>query len=594
MNITNEINSALKDFSLGKKESAYDKLKKIFIKNKNNDQLRFNLAVIAQSLNLNDEAKENYIFLIKKNNDYKAMVNLYILLIKEENFIEALNIINKIIVDKSIQSNILKDKAFILYKLKKYSESIKICETYLKENTDINFLNILGLNYLSKNDFNKSEQIFKKALKIDSNSSFILNSLGRMYHEKRDSKNARKFLLKAFDIENNSYEIINNLAGFYREEGEYNKAIELYLNALKMDPKNSIIINNLAKVYFDVDELETAEKYCQHALSLNQNDGNIQKILSMIYLRQQKYSMGWAYFDGRLNLSDFIEKNTTIKNIRKKLLNNNKLNNNLKILVLREQGVGDEILYGTMYNDLLISHKNVVIECDKRLKNIFSNSFPNYKNCFVESGIISQNNDLLDKFDTVIYAGSLGRFFRNKIDAFGSGRYLNPEKKLLKKFEKKMNKVNDYANIGISWKSFKNRYSNEKSLVLESFNNIFETKNCNFINLQYGDVEDEVINYNNKFKKNIKTIENLDLFNDFDSLAAVLKNLDLFITVSNSTAHLAGSLGVKTLLIRPENHAIFHYWNQPGNKTPWYETLTLINKDEILSKKNLINNYLNL
>ena len=42
-------------------------------------------------------------------------------------------------------------------------------------------------------------------------------------------------------------------------------------------------------------------------------------------------------------------------------------------------------------------------------------------------------------------------------------------------------------------------------------------------------------------------------------LESILKNLDLFISVSNSTAHLAASLGVKTLLVRPEKHALFHY-----------------------------------
>ena len=55
------------------------------------------------------------------------------------------------------------------------------------------------------------------------------------------------------------------------------------------------------------------------------------------------------------------------------------------------------------------------------------------------------------------------------------------------------------------------------------------------------------------------------------------KKLDLFITVSNSTAHLAASLGVKTWIIKPKNHAVSHYWNQPDNSTPWYESVKLYN-----------------
>ena len=64
MNINHKINLALKEFSIGNKESAYKKIKKIFNTNKNNNQLRFNLAVIEQSLNLNTDARINYEFLI--------------------------------------------------------------------------------------------------------------------------------------------------------------------------------------------------------------------------------------------------------------------------------------------------------------------------------------------------------------------------------------------------------------------------------------------------------------------------------------------------------------------------------------------------
>ena len=76
-------------------------------------------------------------------------------------------------------------------------------------------------------------------------------------------------------------------------------------------------------------------------------------------------------------------------------------------------------------------------------------------------------------------------------------------------------------------------------------------------------------------KNKINIIEKIDLYNDFESIAGLLCNLDLFITVSNSTAHLAGALGVPTWLIRPRNHAVFHYWNQPKELTPWYPSLKL-------------------
>ena len=61
--------------------------------------------------------------------------------------------------------------------------------------------------------------------------------------------------------------------------------------------------------------------------------------------------------------------------VKEKLWNGNKIVINKKILVIKEQGVGDEILYSSMYNEVLTSFKNVKIETDKRLIPLFKNSF---------------------------------------------------------------------------------------------------------------------------------------------------------------------------------------------------------------------------
>ncbi len=586
MNLEQDINNALREFNSGNKETAYKKLIQIFNKNKSNDQLRFNIAVIEQALNLNEKAKYNYEYLVKKNSNFKAIINLYILNLKQENFKESLSLINLLIKKSIISEQIIRDKAFVLFKLKQYDLSIDICKDYLKKNNDdVNFLNILGLNYFEKKEVKKSENIYKKALLIDSNNVGVLNSLGRLFHESRNSKNAEKYFLKAYELNNASYEIINNLAGFYREEGQYDKALKFYEKAININPNNPSIINNLAKTFFDLNNIGKAEEYSLKALKINPEDGNIQKILSLIYLHKHDYIKGWKYFDGRLNLSDFVKRNSLMHHIKKKLYTKNKIKDDSRILVLREQGVGDEILYGTMYKDVLQNWKNVTIECDLRLKKLFFNSFYKYSKKFVELGAISENKQNIDKYDHVIYAGSLGKYFRKDANSFSADPYLIPDKNLILKFKKKFEKYKGKYKIGISWKSFKNRYAEEKSLELDHFKSLFKNSNLRFICLQYGNVKNEIQSFNKKIDNELIELEKLDIYNDFDGLSAVLKNLDLFITVSNSTAHLAGALGVKTFLIKPTNHAVFHYWDQPNNKTPWYSSITLFKRNEFLEMK---------
>ena len=52
MNLISQINIILKRFETGDKLKSYKDLQKIFKKNKDNNLLRYNLAVIQQNLNL--------------------------------------------------------------------------------------------------------------------------------------------------------------------------------------------------------------------------------------------------------------------------------------------------------------------------------------------------------------------------------------------------------------------------------------------------------------------------------------------------------------------------------------------------------------
>ncbi len=595
MNLNLQINNLLKKFEFGDKIKTYKELEKIFKKNKNNNLLRYNLAVIQQKLNLNAEAKSNYNYLIKVEKNLKSMINLYNIFFIEEKYFEALNLINNILEIQKIE-NIHKDKAFACLKLNNITECKEICAHYLNKNkNDTVCLNILGQCFFVEGNYNDAIKVFNDILRLDSKNLSALNLLGRIYHEKRDAKKAEKFFLDALKIDGVSFHVINNIAGFYREEGKSNKAIEYYKRAISLNPNNPFIYNNLSKTYFDISKHDDAKENSFKALKLKPNDGDVEKTLSFIYLKDHDYENGWNYFDGRLSLNDFIKKNENIEKLNKKLFKKKVINQSKKrFLIIREQGVGDEILYGSMYGDLLKNVENITIECDPRLLNLFKRSFPKYNDRFVKIGSVSNEDYKLEKVDYVLYAGSLGKYYRKNLRSFIIEPFLKVDEERYKKTKNKLLKYKNKHNIGISWKSFNNRYASDKSLGLNEFKNVFKLPNCNVFNLQYGDVVDEINDFNNNNNNKLLNIEDLDLYNDFEGIASLLKSLDIFITVSNSTAHLAGSLGVKTLLIKPDNYALFHYWNQKNNKTPWYNSVELIERDNFLKGFIKLENYLNL
>ena len=594
MNISDKLNLILTEYSSGNKESAYKKYKKIYLKNNKNLELRYNLAVMQQELGLLDEAETNYISLIKSNENTKYKINLYNLYISKKLYQNALDLINSIQSKNLSLTKVNQDKAYILYLLKKYDESINQCYQILKiDDKNANTLNTLGLCFLQLQRYDEANKTLLKAIDLDNQNIVILNSLGRLNHELRKSKEAEIYFDKAFALNPNSFETLNNMAGFYVDEEKYQKAIYLYKKAEKLKPNNSILINNIAKTLMCLHNADEAEKYCRRAISLDQKNDEFKKILAFILLKKYDFKNAWLYFDGRLGLSDFANKNSTLKLVENKISNKIISNKNSKILVIREQGIGDEILYGTMYCDLLNEFSNLVIECDERLIPLFKNSFKSHKDKFVKLGTHSLDTNKIKNFNYIIYAGSLGRYFRNDLNSFSQSPYMKNFKNYKNSELDNILKKTLGLKIGISWKSLNNRYSSEKSLSLEDFENIFNIKNSTIFNLQYGDVNEDLKNFTKKLDYKIITLKKLNLFNNFTGLANLLKKLDLFVTVSNSTAHLAGALGVKTILIKPANHASFHYWDYEDGKTPWYKSVNIISKKNLKNKK-FINKFFNL
>jgi Flp pilus assembly protein TadD len=586
MNLSNKLNFILKEYSEGNKTSAYKKFKKIYLQSNKDIKLRYNLAVMQQELGLLDEAETNYISLIKHKDESKYNINLYNLYITKGLYLNALERIDSIKKKSLSLIKVDQDRAYILYLIKNYQDSIFQCyEILQKDDKNVHSLNTLGLCLLKLERYDEANKILLKAISLDNQNIIILNSLGRLNHELRKSKEAESFFNEALALDRNSFETLNNLAGFYLEEEKYQKAINLYKEADKLKPNNPILINNIAKTFICLHDVDEAEKQCRRAISIDQKNDEFKKILALILFKKYDFKNAWLFFDGRLSLSDFANKNSTLKLVQNKIPNKYISNKNSKILVLREQGIGDELLYGTMYYDLLNEFSNLVIECDERLIPLFKNSFDSHKDKFVKLGTHSFNANTMNDFDYIIYAGSLGRYFRNDLKSFSQKPYIKSiENYKDLELANILNKTQGLK-IGISWKSLKNRYSSEKSLSLEDFENIFKIKGSTIFNLQYGDVEKDLKNFTKKQNCKIITLETLDLFNNFSGLANLLKNLDLFVTVSNSTAHLAGALGIKTILIKPPNHASFHYWNYEDGKTPWYKSVNIISKEDLKDKE---------
>ena len=88
----------------------------------------------------------------------------------------------------------------------------------------------------------------------------------------------------------------------------------------------------------------------------------------------------------------------------------------------------------------------------------------------------------------------------------------------------------------------------------------------------------------------ILKIHEIDNFYDLDGLASLIDSCDCVVSVSNTTAHIAGSIGKKTYLMTPQNRGRLWYWPKENEQSIWYKSIQIIEKTTINSWDNVIKN----
>ena len=580
----NFLNEILIRFQESNKLKAFKELGEYCRQNSEDLIALYNLGIMNEKLDQQDNAViiyENIISKDKKN--WKAKYNLHLIYFKKKFYKDSLILINKIIDINPEFKIAVRDKAHIFFHLGKFTDAHNTINNYLNniQNDHLAF-NIHGIISMKINDFSMAKISFLKSIEIKPNYISAINNLSSCYRNLNEPIKAINCIKSALKIKPNFIEGLINLGGYLIETGQFSKGIKTLKIALKKD--NSAELNlNLAIGYFFIEKFKEAEKYFKITQKINPEIEGFKKNYSSYLLYKQNYKKAWITYDQNLDQIKHIHPVVYLDIFKEKLSLPNNLSKDNKILIINEQGVGDEIIYSSMYEEILILFPKTLIECDTRLISIFKRSFKS-KNNFIPYKEISNSKHKIKNIDKVILSSNLPSALRNSINDFPNKKFLMPNKSNLDFVKKILDKKNDKIKIGFSWLSKRKYFGDAKSIELKSLLPILQLSKFSFVNLQYNSNKKEIEKFSNKEKINIINISEIDLFNDFEKTAALLCNIDLFVTISSTTAHLAGALGVPTFLIKPKNNASFHYWFQPSNSTPWYPSVKLFSQNNGIEK----------
>jgi len=126
-----------------------------------------------------------------------------------------------------------------------------------------------------------------------------------------------------------------------------------------------------------------------------------------------------------------------------------------------------------------------------------------------------------------------------------------------------------------------------RSIDLDQLVPIFAKDSCSFVSLQYGNVSDEIKEFNTTHAKSIVEFPQ-EAVHDFEELAGLIEALDLVVSVQNTTVHICGALGKTCLTMVP----CIPGWQYgvSGNGMAWYSSIELFRQTRLGEWAEVINN----
>lgn len=496
-----------------------------------------------------------------------------------------LNVIQNLIILKYDLEKIVDSKKYIdilikydknnyigqLYKAKiariekQYDIGIKVYENLLKDrpNDELTLLNY-GFLLNESGQYSKAIVVYEQAETINEHNPAVLYNKGVTLMNLTDDINAERYFKKSIEIAPLNIDPYINLSSIYFRRSDINASKEMIMKALKLKPNEPKSIFQLAVNLNYEGDYQKSEDLYKQALKHDDNYIKAHYNLSINLLIQKKFNEFKEHYKWRvrdfelIKSANFVYDDFEIESINK----------DDQLLFYYEQGIGDQIFFSRFLKKLnnkmvLVSSHKTKRFFKKNLEKIEVIGKDEYEKDYKHRGDIKKIN-----------LASVIRFL-NKVDIEKTRSIVfKPDQKDNTLIQKKYERLK----VGISWKSREDNFGRSKGYplfkLIESLNN---KNNIELINLQYGSVEDELKKIDKEYGWKIKNSGDIDITNDMNDLAELISTCDIVVTCSNVTAHVAGVLGKKTLLILPKYYGRLWFWDYDEKKySYWYPSVKII------------------
>jgi len=405
------------------------------------------------------------------------------------------------------------------------------------------------------------------------------------------NQKALEVAMRAIQLVPTNADAYNNLGASLHACARQSDAVIAFQTAVDLNPKHYTARLNLANAISGDDakiiqEIEYVVREAKGVLSERALVGALHNT-AFPYLRLGNLEKGWERLEhgfsplidsnrGRRPQRNFTEPRWTGQPLMGKSL-----------LIWREQGLGDEIMFASMLNELRALDGKVILECEPRLVSVFQRSFPEFEvRAELYRSIFPFDSPHKD-FDVQIPLGSLASLYRRKIEDFDRSKpYWVPEPTLRAEYEQRLQAAcGQKKRVGLCWRSAVVSPTRSTSYtMLMDWAELLQRDDVCVVNLQYGPCEKELLEVESALGIQIIRWPDTDLQKDLEAVAAIIANLDVVCSVGTAVAQISGAVGTRTLLC-----ADSYNWTSFGTQGyPFQPSMQLVVGEEKSNMKSAV------
>ncbi len=536
-----------------------------------------NKGLALHELKRYDEALTHHNQATQLKPDYaQAWANIGLALDELKRYDEAIVHYDQAIQLKPNYAEAWSNKGLTLHELKRYDEALDHHNRAIQLKPDYaEAWSNKGLALHELKRYDEALAHHDQAIQLKQDYAEAWSNKGHALHELKRYDEALSDFDHAIKLKPDYAKAWSNKALALHELQRHDEALAHYDQAIKLKPDYAEAWSNKGLALYELKRYDEALAHYDQAIKLKPDHVEALSNKALLNLFLKKFKDGFLLYRNRslenhgLNLKFTNNKdNLPIWDGIKKCKN---------LLVVGEQGVGDQIFFSRLLSNLSYNFDSVTMIADDRLIPILARSFPKILFIGITKDIDTSIYDYKIPIGNLFHALNISHTDTQICDK----PYLKDntdQTQLIKDLPVFKNNLT----CGLSWRSANPKHGQDKSISINDLKEIISVSNLEFVNLQYGDVSADANNMKNLLGKNLNCIDGIDNFSNIDGLLSIIKSCDVVVTASNVTAHLAGAIGKKTFLLLPYSRGRIWYWHDEKNSL-WYPEIYQFYQDSNMS-----------